>query len=71
MIIEFKNSRVADHSAIEAIDSLAEQYIKAGKRLHLRHLSKECSQLLNKAGNLVEVNRLEDPDYHVADDKLA
>jgi len=71
VIIEFKNSRVADHSAIEAIDSLAEQYIKAGKRLHLRHLSKECSQLLNKAGNLVEVNRLEDPDYHVADDKLA
>jgi len=71
VIIEFQNSRVADHSAIEAIDSLAEQYIKAGKKLHLRHLSNECSELLNKAGNLVEVNRLEDPDYHVADDKFA
>lgn len=71
VIIEFQNSRVADHSAIEAIDSLAERYIRAGKRLHLRHLSPECRQLLDKAGDLVEVNRLEDPVYHVADDKLA
>jgi len=71
VIIEFKNSRVSDHSAIEAIDSLAERYIKAGKKLHLRHLSEECKQLLDKAGDLVEVNRLEDPIYHVADDKLA
>lgn len=71
VIIEFQNSRVADHSAIEAIDSLAEQYIKAGKQLHLRHLSEECKQLLDKAGDLVEVNRMEDPSYHVADDKLS
>ncbi|MBT8119795.1 MAG: SulP family inorganic anion transporter [Gammaproteobacteria bacterium] len=71
VIIEFQNSRVADHSAIEAIDSLAVQYIKAGKKLHLRHLSEECTQLLDKAGDLVEVNRMEDPVYHVADDKLA
>lgn len=71
VIIEFQHSRVADHSAIEAIDSLAEQYIKAGKQLHLRHLSEECKQLLDKAGDLVEVNRLEDPKYHVADDVLA
>ena len=71
VIIEFQNSRVTDHSAIEAIDSLADRYIKAGKQLHLRHLSVECKQLLDKAGDLVEVNRLEDPSYHVADDKLA
>jgi SulP family sulfate permease len=71
VIIEFQNSRVTDHSAIEAIDSLAEQYIKAGKQLHLRHLTEECRQLLDKAGDLVEVNRMEDPIYHVADDKLA
>ncbi|HED32989.1 MAG TPA: SulP family inorganic anion transporter [Gammaproteobacteria bacterium] len=71
VIIEFQNSRVTDHSAIEAIDSLAERYIKAGKKLHLRHLSAECRQLLDKAGNLVEVNRLEDPEYHVADDKIS
>lgn len=71
VIIEFQNSRVADHSAIEAIDTLAERYIKAGKTLHLRHLSDECRQLLRKAGDLVEVNVLEDPRYHVADDQIA
>jgi SulP family sulfate permease len=71
VIIEFQNSRVADHSAIEAIDNLAEKYIQAGKTLHLRHLSIECRDLLKKAGDLVEVNVLEDPRYHVADDQLA
>lgn len=71
VIIEFQNSRVADHSAIEAIDNLAEKYIKAGKKLHLRHLSPECTELLTKAGDLVEVNMMEDPTYHVADDKLS
>jgi SulP family sulfate permease len=71
VIIEFQNSRVADHSAIEAIDNLAERYIRAGKTLHLRHLSEECRQLLKKAGSLVEVNVMEDPRYHVADDQMA
>ena len=71
VIIEFQNSRVADHSAIEAIDNLADKYIKAGKTLHLRHLSPECKVLLDKAGDLVEANVLEDPRYRVADDKLA
>ena len=71
VIIEFQNSRVADHSAIEAIDTLAERYIRAGKTLHLRHLSEECGKLLKKAGDLVEVNVMEDPRYHVADDQMA
>lgn len=71
VIIDFVNSRVSDHSAIEAIDTLAERYTKAGKQLHLRHLSPDCSKLLKKAGNLVEVNVIEDPHYHVADDSLA
>ncbi len=44
--------------------------MNAGKRLHLRHLSAECRQLLRKAGNLVEVNVIEDPKYHVADNQL-
>ncbi len=71
VIIEFQHSRVVDHSAIEAIDTLAERYLSAGKTLHLRHLSPECRQLLHKAGNLVEVNVLEDPRYHVVADELA
>ncbi|CCQ12068.1 Sulfate permease [Pseudoalteromonas luteoviolacea B = ATCC 29581] len=71
VVVEFKYSRVADHSAIEAIDSLAERYNKQGKTLHLRHLSLDCKQLLSKAADLVEVNVIEDPTYKVASDKLA
>ncbi len=69
--IDFNNSKVMDHSAIQAIDKLAEKYKQAGKTLHLQHLSAECRLLLKTAKNLVEVNILEDPKYHVADDKLA
>jgi len=69
--IDCAMSRIADHSAIEAIDNLAERYKKAGKHLHLIHLSPECRKLLNTAAELVEVNIKEDPNYHVADDKLA
>ena len=58
-----------DHSAIEAIDKLADRYQKAGKTLHLVHLSEECRLLLKTAKHLVEVNVLEDPHYHVAIDK--
>ncbi|MEZ6004146.1 MAG: SulP family inorganic anion transporter [Planctomycetota bacterium] len=71
VIIDFQHARVSDHSAIEAIDTLAERYLNCGKTLHLRHLSPECRQLLRKAGNLVEVNVIEDPNYHVASDALA
>ena len=70
VIVDFQNSRVCDHSALDAIDTLAERYVSAGKKLHLRHLSHDCKQLLHKAGDLVEVNLIEDPHYKVADDKL-
>ncbi|MBA6349441.1 MULTISPECIES: SulP family inorganic anion transporter [unclassified Colwellia] len=70
IIVEFKNSRVVDHSAIEAIDTLADRYLSRGKTMHLRHLSSECTKLLTKAGSLVEINVIEDPDYHIATDKL-
>jgi len=71
VVVDFKKSRIADHSAIEAVDKLAERYDRAGKRLHLKHLSRECRLLLQKAGPLVEVNVVEDPDYHVAADNVA
>ena len=70
VVIDFYDSRVADHSGIEAIDSLADRYQRHGKTLHLKHLSDECRALLDTAGSLVEVNRLEDPKYHVADDRF-
>ncbi len=69
--VDFLNSRVYDHSAIEVINKLAERYESLGKEIHLKHLSKECSALIVKAGHMVDVNILEDPDYHVADDELA
>ena len=71
VVIDFARSRVADHSGLEAIDTLAERYLNAGKKLHLVHLSEECRKLLNKAGSLVEVNVIEDPKYFVAEDSLA
>ena len=59
---------VAGISGLEAIDALASKYLAAGKRLHLRHLSPDCKKLLAKAGDLVEVSVLEDPDYEIAVD---
>ncbi len=70
VVIDFARSRVADHSGLEAIDSLAERYLNAGKTLHLVHLSDDCRKLLTKAGSLVEVNVIEDPKYFVAEDRL-
>jgi SulP family sulfate permease len=70
VVVDFAQARVSDHSAVEAIDTLAERYIGQRKTLHLRHLSAECSTLLRKAGRMVESNELEDPTYHVASDEL-
>ena len=69
VVIDFYFSRVYDQSGLEAINSLAERYQKLGKRLHLRHLSEDCRRLLDKAGELVEVNISEDPHYHVATER--
>ncbi|MEQ9095036.1 MAG: SulP family inorganic anion transporter [Phycisphaerales bacterium] len=69
VVIDFYFSRVYDQSGLEAINTLAERYTSLGKRLHLRHLSEDCRRLLDKAGDLVEVNISEDPHYHVATDR--
>ena len=71
VVIDFVNSRVCDHSGLDAIDTLADRYESIGKTLHLLHLSPECKRLLKRAGNLVEVNVIEDPKYFVAADSLA
>ena len=70
VVIDFARSRVADHSGLEAIDTLADRYLNAGKTLHLVHLSAECRKLLHKARGMVEVNVIEDPKYFVAEDTL-
>ena len=63
VIIDFKESRVMDMSAIDTLNKLTARYRKAGKQLHLRHLSADCRQLLSNAGDIIEVNIREDPDY--------
>jgi SulP family sulfate permease len=70
IIIDFSESKVVDMSAIEALNALTERYQKAGKKVHLRHLSPDCRKLLNNADKIVEVNVMEDPTYHVAADKV-
>ncbi|MGK0290750.1 MAG: SulP family sulfate permease [bacterium] len=71
VIIDFNRCRVYDHSSLKAINTLAEKYKTAGKQLQIRHLSKECQIILNKAGTMVVADITEDPQYHVATDKLA
>jgi SulP family sulfate permease len=70
VVIDFYFSRVYDQSGLEAINALAERYQRLGKRLHLRHLSEDCRRLLDRAGDLVEVNISEDPHYHVATERV-
>ena len=68
--IDFKDAKISDHSGVEAVNSLTEKYLRADKKLHLYHLSKDCRKLLKNADKIVEVNIKEDPVYEVADDKL-
>ncbi|AZV77220.1 SulP family inorganic anion transporter [Parasedimentitalea marina] len=67
VIVDFARSRVVDQSALQAIEALAGRYEDAGKKLTLRHLSRDCHQLLSKAGHLM-VDSDDDPDYEIAAD---
>lgn len=68
--IDFRNSRVHDHSALEAIDNLTEKYARVGKELHIVNVSHECKILLTKAKDIMEINLIEDDWQHIATDKL-
>ena len=68
VIIDFLGTRVFDASGLQAIDLLAEKYKRLGKNLQLRHLSPDCKALLQKAGDLMTVNVIDDPKYGVAVD---
>jgi len=68
VVIDFSESRVVDMSAIEALNKLTERFAKAGKKVHLRHLSKDCTALLEKASAIIEVNYYKDPSYKVVTD---
>ncbi len=67
VVIDFADSRVADQSALTAIESVAARYQALGKQVQLRHLSRDCHKLLTKAGQLI-VDSEDDPDYQIAAD---
>ncbi|MFY0690603.1 MAG: SulP family inorganic anion transporter [Paracoccaceae bacterium] len=67
VVIDFVDSRVADQSALQAIEAIAEKYESHGKAVQLRHLSRDCHRLLAKAGQLI-IESDDDPDYEIAAD---
>jgi SulP family sulfate permease len=67
VVVDFADSRVADQSALQAIEAVAAKYEAAGKQIQLRHLSRDCHRLLTRAGHLM-VDSDDDPDYEVAVD---
>ena len=67
--IDFVESRVSDHSAMEALLNIVQKYEAAGKEIHLKHLSEECKQILYKSNpkfKEVIVEAIDDPRYHLA-----
>jgi SulP family sulfate permease len=67
--IDFVESRISDHSALEAILNLVKKYEAEGKTIHLKHLSAECKELLYKSDpkfHQVIVDAIDDPRYHLA-----
>ena len=74
VVIDFTQSRVYDHSALDAINALADRYGAMGKRVYLRRLSSDCAKLLAKVhkGGLPPYEVIEvspaDPVYGVAED---
>jgi SulP family sulfate permease len=67
--IDFVESRISDHSALEAIFVLVEKYQAVEKKITLKHLSADCKVLLYKANPIfhqVIEEDIEDPRYHLA-----
>ena len=66
--IDFMESRVSDHSALEALYQMVDKYEAAGKTLTIQHLSEECQNLMIKASPRLEKvikKNIDDPRYHV------
>lgn len=65
IIIDFKDSRIVDMSAINALNTITSKYAQQNKKVILRHLSQDSIHLLNKAKTVIEINLEEDPTYKV------
>jgi sulfate permease, SulP family len=60
IIIDFQESRIVDHSGIDAIHKVTERYEKLGKTVYIRHLDTSSKVLLNKAEKIINVNYTDD-----------
>ncbi|MCD1118524.1 SulP family inorganic anion transporter [Chryseobacterium turcicum] len=69
VVINFKESRIVDMSAIDALDKLSKKYAQQNKKLNLKYLSEDCRKMLKNAEAVIEVNILEDPTYKVMPEK--
>ena len=72
--VDFIESRISDHSAIEAIFNLVTKYKQEDKKIHLKHLSEDCKILLHKSSPIfkeVILDAIEDPRYHLAENPEA
>jgi len=71
--IDFIESKVSDHSGIEALRNIANKYLDSDREIKLVHLSPECKSLLMRANpkwdEYIESN-VDDPRYYVVTDKL-
>jgi len=71
--IDFIESRVSDHSGVEAIQNISDKFLDLGKDIKLTHLSPKCKLLLLKANPKFEKiieSSIDDPRYHIATDLL-
>jgi SulP family sulfate permease len=59
VIIDFRESRIADMSAIEAVNKLTERYHNVGKKVYVSNLSSASHKLLIKADKMINVNVVE------------
>ena len=57
--IDFKESRIADMSAVEAVNKITERYHKVNKKVYLTNLSSSSHKLLLKADEMINVNVVE------------
>ncbi len=71
--IDFMESKVSDHSGVEALRNLTNKYIELDKKIKLTHLSPDCKILLLKRNpefaTIIE-EAIDDPRYYVVTDLL-
>ncbi|MBX2828677.1 MAG: SulP family inorganic anion transporter [Flavobacteriaceae bacterium] len=71
--IDFIESKVSDHSGVEALRNITNKYIAAGKKVTLTHLSPDCKLLLlkwNPEFDTIIQDNVDDPRYYVVTDVM-